>query len=224
MPARVRPTRNRPGEGILQNGPGATRRRGPRLIGVNWVPMKRQSPPPTASLGFGITPKSRDSKLQTQADESPAARKAKILVVDHDPALCRLLFNRLGAANYAVTTADGARAALDACVLARPNLVITDLRLKDMDGIGFLKELKSRWPQMSVIILTGHGSISEAVQATQSGAFGYLVKPVGKEELLGQVERATADSSFTAAEGDWRSNLMSRSHCIFRRLRKRSRC
>ena len=181
--------------------------------------MKRQSPPPTASLGFGITPKERDSTPQIQADESPAARRAKILVVDHDPALCRLLVNRLGAANYAVTTADSARAALDACVLSRPNLVITDLRLSDMDGIGFLKELKSRWPQMSVIILTGHGSISEAVQATQSGAFGYLVKPVGKEELLGQVERATAESSFTAADGDWRSNLMSRSQLMEDRLR-----
>src|SRR5579863_6372301 len=182
--------------------------------------MKRQSPPPTASLGFGITPKGSESDRQTQADEAPApARKAKILVVDHDPALCRLLVNRLGAANYAVATADGARAALDACVLSRPNLVITDLRLKVMDGIGFLKELKSRWPQMSVIILTGHGSISEAVQATQSGAFGYLVKPVGKEELLGQVERATAESSFTAAEGDWRSNLVSRSQLMEDRLR-----
>jgi two-component system response regulator GlrR len=182
--------------------------------------MKRQSPPPTASLGFGITPKGSESDRQTQADEAPApARKAKILVVDHDPALCRLLVNRLGAANYAVATADGARAALDACVLSRPNLVITDLRLEDMDGIGFLKELKSRWPQMSVIILTGHGSISEAVQATQSGAFGYLVKPVGKEELLGQVERATAESSFTAADSDWRSNLMSRSQLMEDRLR-----
>src|SRR5271154_2682230 len=120
--------------------------------------MKRQSPPPTASLGFGITPKGEESKRQSQAVESPAARKAKILVVDQDPALCRLLVNRLGTANYAVTTADGAHAALDACVLSRPNLVITDLRLKDMDGLVFLKELKSRWPQLAVIILTAHGT------------------------------------------------------------------
>ncbi|MGC1524151.1 MAG: response regulator, partial [Steroidobacteraceae bacterium] len=181
--------------------------------------MKRQSPPPTASLGFGITPKTGEPGADTHAGESPAARKAKILVVDHDPALRRLMVNRLGAVNYAVTTADGALAALDACVLSRPNLVITDLRLKDMDGIGFLKELKSRWPQMSVIILTGHGTISEAVQATQSGAFGYLVKPVGKEELLGQVERATAESSFTASDGDWRANLISRSQLMEDRLR-----
>jgi two-component system, NtrC family, response regulator GlrR len=181
--------------------------------------MKRQSPPPTASLGFGITPKRGQSKQQSRADESPEVRKAKILVVDHDPAQRRSMVARLGSANYAVATADGALAALDACVMSRPNLVITDLRLKDMDGLGFLKELKSRWPQMSVIILTAHGTISEAVQATQSGAFGYLVKPVGKEELLGQVERATADSTFGSTEDDWRSNLVSRSQLMEDRLR-----
>ena len=88
------------------------------------------------------------------------------------------MLSRLGGANYAVETADGAQAALDACVRSRPNLVITDLRMGDMDGLAFLKELKSRWPQVAVIILTAHGTIAEAVQATQCGAFGYLVKPV----------------------------------------------
>jgi two-component system, NtrC family, response regulator GlrR len=181
--------------------------------------MKRDSPPPTASLGFGITPKTRESKRQKDDDAPPEVRKAKILIVDPDPALRRVLVTRLGAANYAVDTADGALAALDACVRARPNLVITDLRMRDMDGLFFLKELKSRWPQLSVIILTAHGTIAEAVQATQCGAFGYLVKPVGKDELLGQVERATADSTFAAAPGDWRSNLGSRSQLMEDRLR-----
>ena len=145
-------------------------------------------------------------------------RRAKILVVDRDPALRRLMVSRLGGANYAVETADGAQEALDACVRSRPNLVITDLRMQDMDGLAFLKELKSRWPQLSVIILTAHGTISEAVQATQCGAFGYLVKPVGKEELLGQVERATAASSFTQTDGDWRANIVSRSQLMEERL------
>jgi two-component system response regulator GlrR len=125
---------------------------------------------------------------------------------------------RLGAANYLVDTADGAQVALDACVRSRPNLVITDLRMSDMDGLAFLKELKSRWPQLAVIVLTAHGSISEAVQATQYGAFGYLVKPVGKEELLGQVQRATAASSFTLTEGDWRASIVSRSQLMEDRL------
>jgi two-component system response regulator GlrR len=138
-------------------------------------------------------------------------------VVDHDPALRRLMVTRLGAADHAVETADGAHLALDACVRSRPNLVITDLRMKDMDGLTFLKELRSRWPQMTVIVLTAYGTIAEAVQATQCGAFGYLVKPVGKEELLGQVQRAIAASTFTT-EGDWRANIVSRSQLMEDRL------
>jgi two-component system response regulator GlrR len=128
------------------------------------------------------------------------------------------MVSRLGGADYAVETADGAHPALDACVRSRPNLVITDLQMKDMEGLAFLKELKSRWPQMTVIVLTAHGTIPEAVQATQYGAFGYLVKPVGKEELLGQVQRATAISTFTLTEGDWRASIVSRSRLMEDRL------
>ena len=163
--------------------------------------MKPNSPPPTASLGFGITRREKQSKRRGTDAEPQAARKPKILVVDQDPAMRRVMVSRLGAANYAVETVDSAQAALDSCVLSRPNLVITELRMTDADGLSLLKELKSRWPQLTVIILTAHGTISEAVQATQCGAFGYLVKPVGREELLGQVQRATAASTFTLAEG-----------------------
>jgi len=127
--------------------------------------------------------------------------------VDQDPELRRLMSTRLGAANYTVETAAGAQAALDACVRTRPNLVITEWRLEEMDGFALLKELKSRWPDLMVIILTADGTIREAVQATQHGAFGFLVKPVEKLELLGQVQRAIADSTFTLVEGDLRANL-----------------
>jgi two-component system, NtrC family, response regulator GlrR len=180
--------------------------------------MKSNSPPPTASLGFGIIRKEREPKRRRDEGEAPANRKVKVLVVDEDPALRRLMQTRLGTANYAVETVGTAQSALDACVLSRPNLVITDLRLTGTDGLAFLKELKSRWPQLTVIILTAHGTISEAVNATQGGAFGYLVKPVGKEELLGQVQRATAASTFTAVEADWRANIVSRSQLMEDRL------
>jgi two-component system, NtrC family, response regulator GlrR len=180
--------------------------------------MKPYSPPPTASLGFGLTSKTKEFKRRKSDDESPVVRKAKILVVDNDPALLRLMVSRLGAANYTVETAVDAQRALDACVRSRPNLVITELRMKEMDGLALLKELKSRWPQLTVIILTAHGTISEAVEATQCGAFGFLVKPVGKEELLGQVQRATVASTFTLVEGDWRANIVSRSQLMEDRL------
>jgi len=109
---------------------------------------------------------------------------------------------------------------LDACARLRPSLVITELRMEQMDGLGLLKELKSRWPDLGVIILTAHGTIPEAVQATQCGAFGFLVKPVEKSELLGQVQRAIAASTFTHIEGDWRANIVSRSQLMEGRLRQ----
>jgi two-component system, NtrC family, response regulator GlrR len=185
--------------------------------------MKPDSPPVIMSLGFAI--KDKDSKLRKDADEPPAVHRysARILVVDNDPALRRLLSIRLGAANYEVESVDGAGAALDACTRLRPNLVITDLRMEPMDGLGLLKELKSRWPELSVIILTAHGSIPEAVQATQCGAFGFLVKPVEKSELLGQVQRAIASTTLVRTEGDWRADIVSRSQLMEDRLKQANR-
>ena len=179
--------------------------------------MKTRLPPPPLSLGFGIQPK-RDAEAPATTAPAAASGKPKILVVDSDPALRRLTVTRLGAAGYAVENTDGAQSALDACVRSRPNLVVTELRLPDMDGLAFLKELKSRWPQLTVVVLTAHGSIPEAVQATQSGAFGYLVKPVERTELLGQVERAVASSTFAFAQGDWRTQIVARSELMQQRL------
>jgi two-component system response regulator GlrR len=185
--------------------------------------MNADSPPVITSLGFDIGDKA--SKLRKSADKPPMLHRhsARILVVDNDPALRRLLSIRLGAANYEVECVDGSRAALGACMRSRPNLVITDLRMEPMDGLGLLKELKSRWPELSVIILTAHGSIPEAVQATQCGAFGFLIKPVEKSELLGQVQRAIASTTLARAEGDWRADIVSRSQLMEDRLKQANR-
>jgi two-component system response regulator GlrR len=185
--------------------------------------MNRDSPPVTTSLGFDIGDKA--SKLRKNADKPQIVHRhyGRILVVDNDPALRRLLSIRLGAAGYEVESVDGARAASDACTRSRPNLVITDLRMEPMDGLCLLKELKSRWPEMSVIILTAHGSIPEAVQATQCGAFGFLVKPVEKSELLGQVQRAIASTTLARTDGDWRADTVSRSQLMEDRLKQANR-
>ena len=180
--------------------------------------MKGKSTPPTTSLGFGIRPQPQETEPPGSESARAAARKPKILVVDADLAMRRLLGVRLGGANYAVQSVGSAHAALDACVRSRPNLVVTDLHLGDMGGIAFLKELKSRWPLVSVIVLTAHGTIPEAVEATQCGAFGYLVKPIEKEELLGQVQRAIAASTFSPNDTDWRAQIVSRSQLMEDRL------
>ena len=180
--------------------------------------MKGKLTSPTASLGFGIASRAQESERPAGDAARSSARKPKILVVDADLTMRRLMGVRLGGANYAVQSVGTAQAALDSCVRSRPNLVVTDLRLQDMAGIAFLKELKSRWPQVSVIVLTGHGTIPEAVAATQCGAFGYLVKPIEREELLGQVERAIAASTFNPNDSDWRAKIVSRSQLMEDRL------
>lgn len=180
--------------------------------------MPIDSPPSTASLGFGLMPERKKTSERGSDEEHTAVRQAKILVVDDDAAMRDLMTVRLTRAGYSVDTADCARMGLDACVRSRPNLVITDLHMPDMDGLALLKELKSRWPLLQVIILTGHGTIPEAVDATQHGAFGFLVKPVGNEEFLQQVQRAVAASTFNPAQSDWRASFASRSQLMIERM------
>src|SRR5580698_99700 len=145
-------------------------------------------------------------------------RKARILVVDDDPGLLRLLTIRLRAESYDVEAVESAALALAASSRFRPDLVITDLRMDQMDGIGLLKELQNRWPGLKVIILTAHGTIPDAVQATQMGAFGFLTKPVDKQELLDQVQKALRISGFSASDEDWRAEIVTRSSVMEERL------
>ncbi len=145
-------------------------------------------------------------------------RKARILVVDDDPGLLRLLTIRLRAESYDVEAVESAAQALAASSRFRPDLVITDLRMDQMDGIGLLKELQNRWPGLKVIILTAHGTIPDAVQATQMGAFGFLTKPVDKQELLDQVQKALRISGFGASDEDWRAEIITRSAAMEEKL------
>src|SRR5215472_13149495 len=145
-------------------------------------------------------------------------RRAKILVVDDDPGLLRLLTIRLRAENYDVEAVQSGAEALVAAGRFRPDLVITDLRMDQMDGVGLLKELQVRWPGLKVIILTAHGTIPDAVRATQSGAFGFLTKPVEKQELLDQVQKALKISGFGASDEDRRAEIITRSASMEEKL------
>ena len=120
---------------------------------------------------------------------------ARIVLVDDDPGLLKLLSLRLEGAGYEVEALPSGAAALSAIARERPDLLITDLRMEAMDGMELLREVSARMPGLPVILLTAHGTIPDAVAATQRGAFGFLTKPVEKEQLLGQVERALALSA-----------------------------
>ena len=136
--------------------------------------------------------------------------KGKILLVDDDPGLLRLLSIRLRAELYDVEAVESAHKALAVLNRFRPDLVITDLRMDEMDGIGLLKELQSLSPGLRVLIITAHGTIPDAVSATQGGAFGFLTKPIDKDELMETVERAMRVSGSSEADDDWAAEIITR--------------
>lgn len=141
---------------------------------------------------------------------------AKILVVDDDPHLLRLLSIRLETAGFEPVTAESAEAALAKLPAVRPSLIITDLRMDGMNGMALFDTVRSRYPLLPVIILTAHGSIPEAVEATKRGVFGFLTKPFDSQILLEQVRSALAVSGGMTIDeddqdDDWRAHIISRS-------------
>lgn len=113
-----------------------------------------------------------------------------ILLVDDDEDILKLLAMRLRAAGYTVRTAGSGEEALGLIEAERPQLVITDLRMDGIDGLELFDALHSKAPTLPVIILTAHGTIPDAVDATRRGAFGFLSKPFDGQALLLQVEQA----------------------------------
>lgn len=135
---------------------------------------------------------------------------ASILLVDDDDGLRRLLSMRLGAAGFDVQEAESAEAALASVRRERPTLVVTDLKMDGMDGMGLLENLREHYPGLPVILLTAHGTIPDAVEATQSGAFDFLTKPVDHAELIERVRSAVAQST-GEADQDWAQDIITAS-------------
>ena len=114
--------------------------------------------------------------------------KEHILVVDDEEGLLHLVKMRLTAMGFAVTGCTSGREAIAAAKSNRFDLAITDLRLGSEDGLDVTEELLRIHPGLPVIILTAHGSIPNAVEAMQRGAFGYLTKPFDDQELKAKIE------------------------------------
>jgi two-component system response regulator GlrR len=136
----------------------------------------------------------------------------RILLVDDDKDLLQLIAMRLGAAGYAVTTARSGEAALAALSATHPELVVTDLRMQGMDGLALFDAIHREAPALPVVILTAHGTIPEAVAATQRGVFGFLTKPFDAKVLLETVSDALRLSGGALTENDdWRAGFATRS-------------
>ncbi len=139
---------------------------------------------------------------------------ARILIVDDDQDLLHLIGMRLAAAGYEIVSAESGEEALMRFREHRPQLVVTDLRMGEMDGLALFGHLQDEAPMVPVIILTAHGTIPEAVSATQRGVFSFLTKPFDSQELLRRVADAlrlspVLDPSHETAS--WRRGLLSNS-------------
>ena len=141
---------------------------------------------------------------------------AHLLVVDDDADMLRLLTMRLTAAGYRVSAASSAEAALTQLEIERPQLVLSDVRLPGQDGLGLFDEIRARHPSLPVILLTAHGTIPDAVEATERGVFTYLTKPFDGKSLLDKIAQALSLSAPppTAPSGReqaWQTGIISRS-------------
>ncbi|WP_299263858.1 sigma 54-interacting transcriptional regulator [uncultured Psychrosphaera sp.] len=160
---------------------------------------------------------STDDNLIDEENVNELQVKEKILIVDDDPSLLRLLGIRLNAANYHVESAQSAKEALGVLKSFQPQLVISDLRMEGMDGMALFEKIRQQYPSLPVIIMTAHGTIPDAINATKQGVFSFLTKPFESRELLDIVQQAIRLQPLSSQGSDdqeahlWRDKIISRS-------------
>lgn len=134
----------------------------------------------------------------------------RILVVDDEDSIREIVCSMLTAAGYHCRQAGSGVEAL--AVLGNGeeySLMLTDLMMRDLDGIGLLEQTKTKYPEMPVIMVTAVHDISVALAAIRNGAYDYLLKPFEREQLLAAVRRAIETRRLRAENRAYQSNLES---------------
>jgi two-component system response regulator GlrR len=143
-------------------------------------------------------------------------QRRRVLLVDDDPDLLRLLKLRLVAAGFSVEAVDNGQEALSRLVVFRPHAVVTDLRMDDLDGMGLFNLLREQYPTLPVIMMTAHGTIEDAVEATRLGMFGFVPKPINHATLIERLNDAirfsgAADTELGEEVEPWRRPIITKS-------------
>jgi len=134
----------------------------------------------------------------------------RILVVDDEDSIREIVCSMLTAAGYQCRQAGSGVEAI--AVLGNGDeysLMLTDLMMRDLDGIGLLEQTKNKYPEMPVIMVTAVHDISVALAAIRNGAYDYLLKPFEREQLLAAVRRAIETRRLRAENRAYQSNLES---------------
>jgi DNA-binding NtrC family response regulator len=137
--------------------------------------------------------------------------KSRILLVDDEPAIADWLRIVLEGEGYDVGVAGDSVSALGQMTEREFALALVDLVLPDGDGLQLLQQLKSKDPSLEVIIMTGHSSISKAVEATKQGAFYFVAKPFDSAEMLTLVSKALERRRLLAETSDLKRRLAEQS-------------
>ena len=123
--------------------------------------------------------------------------KTKILIVDDDEVVRLSYLRSLRNERRKVEVAEDGAKAINAMEQQPFDVVLLDLRMPGMDGITVLKTIKERWPESEVVIITAYPSVETAVEAVRLGAFDYLTKPVGPDEVINATDGATMQKQWT---------------------------
>ena len=124
-----------------------------------------------------------------------ADTKGSVLVVDDDPDMGSLVQDIMSERGHAVTVVTNGQDALKQLGQSDFEVVLTDLRMKGMQGLELLTEVKRSYPHTNVILMTAFGSVETAVDAMKHGAYDYLTKPVKSSELVPTIERAIREAT-----------------------------
>ncbi len=130
-----------------------------------------------------------------------------ILIVDDEKNTREGLAKFLEGLNYDVETASGGEEALKKIEKERPDIVLTDIRMPEMDGTTLLEKIKAKYPEITVIMLTAYGTVENAVKAMKMGAFHYLMKPINLEEVEFLIKKAMAQQSLQEENRELRKEL-----------------
>ena len=124
---------------------------------------------------------------------------SRILLVDDDADLRSVFREKLEYSGHEVDEAESAEVALAKVSAFDPALVVTDVRMDGMTGLELLTRIRESMDDVDVIVMTGHDTMTSAVEAMKSGAFDYLVKPVGLKELVAVIDRCLSDQEINRA-------------------------
>jgi DNA-binding NtrC family response regulator len=114
-----------------------------------------------------------------------------VLLVDDEAEFVNTLAKRINKRNVNASSVESGEAALDFLEKHPIDVVVLDVKMPGMDGIGTLRKIKERHPLTEVIMLTGHANVEVAIQGMELGAFDYLMKPMAIDDLLYKIEDAS---------------------------------